>query len=155
MKVLSIRNRQKTRSVDLVLLKKIIRFLLHNLLYRTDYELGFRLVNAEEMALVNETFLRHSGSTDVITFDYNEPPSTTLMGEVFISLDDAVQQAKEFKTNWQSELTRYAVHSILHLSGFDDLQPQERRKMKQEENRLLKELEEAFTLSKLHRAQNK
>lgn len=152
MKVLSLRNRQKVRAVDLALLKQIFRFLLHDLLKRTDYELGFHIVASEEMAEVNETFLQHAGSTDVITFDYNEPNSPTLRGEVFICIDDALEQAKQFKTTWQSELTRYAVHSILHLLGYDDLQPDKRRLMKREENRLVKNLAQEFRLSQLQRA---
>ena len=155
MKVLSVRNRQKTRRVDMVLFKRMIRFLLHDLLSRTDYELGFYIVESKEMAEVNETFLQHTGSTDVITFDYNEPDSPTLRGEVFICMDDAVHQAKEFQTTWQSELVRYAVHSVLHLLGYDDLVPDKRRIMKREENRLLKELAGQFSLSKLQVARNK
>ncbi|MFN7139748.1 MAG: rRNA maturation RNase YbeY [Limisphaerales bacterium] len=150
MKVLSIRNRQRTRAVDLKLLKRIIQHLLHEQLSRNDYELGFHLVGAEEMAEVNEGFLQHSGSTDVITFDYNDPSSETLRGEAFICIDDAISQAKDYKTTWQSELTRYAVHAVLHLLGYDDLVPAKRRVMKREENRLMKELAEEFTLSKLH-----
>ncbi len=155
MKVLSVRNKQAVRKVDVVLLKKIIRFLLHDLVTRTDYELGFHLVEAKEMEKVNQTFLQHTGSTDVITFDYNEPSSPTLRGEIFICIDDAIAQSKEFKTSWQAELTRYAVHSILHLMGFDDLVPEKRRTMKREENRLMTLLAEQFSLNKLTGAPSK
>ncbi|MBA4147564.1 MAG: rRNA maturation RNase YbeY [Verrucomicrobia bacterium] len=155
MKVLSIRNRQRICRVDLVLFKRIIRVVLHDILGCTDYELGLYIVGAEEMAVMNETFLQHAGSTDVITFDYNDSSSATLHGEVFICMDDALEQAKQFKTSWQSELTRYAVHSLLHLLGYDDLQPEKRRVMKREENRLLKQVAKQFNLSKLQRAQSK
>ena len=56
-------------------------------------------------------------------------------------MDDAVAQATEFKTTWQSEVVRYVVHGVLHLLGHDDLQPDLRRKMKREENRLVRRLE--------------
>lgn len=155
MKVLSVRSRQKTRPLDTVLFKQIVRSLLHDLVERTDYELGFYIVEADEMAEVNETFLQHTGSTDVITFDYNDPDSPTLRGEVFICIDDAIEQAKRFSTTWQSEVVRYAVHSVLHLLGYDDLEPAKRRVMKREENRLLKELAGRFSFSKLQRSGNK
>ncbi len=72
-----------------------------------------------------------------------------LHGEIFICLDDAVKQARAFQTTWQSELTRYVIHGLLHLCGHDDLQPAARLKMKREENRLLRETTKRFVLAKL------
>ena len=118
-------------------------------------ELGIRLVGAREMARVNWQFLQHEGSTDVITFDHSEAASQApeaalqLHGELVICVDDAVEQAKEFQTNWQSEVVRYVVHGVLHLRGYDDLRPELRRKMKREENRLVRALSKKFPVAKL------
>ena len=60
-------------------------------------------------------------------------------------------QAKKFKTSWQSELVRYVVHGVLHLLGHDDLKPDLRRKMKREENRLVRLLAKRFSLAQLAR----
>lgn len=152
MSLLSIRNRQRTRPVDLRLLRKITNFLLKEILNQPQFELGIHLVAADEMAKVNETFLQHAGSTDVITFDYNDAKSKNeLHGEIFISIDDAVKQAKEFRTTWQSELARYIVHGILHLQGYDDLDSVSRKKMKRVESQTLKRLAKYFPLKQLHR----
>ncbi|MEP6663542.1 MAG: rRNA maturation RNase YbeY, partial [Verrucomicrobiota bacterium] len=86
---------------------------------------------------------------------FQEHPGATrhsLHGEIFISIDDAVKQAREFQTSWQSELVRYIIHGLLHLQGHDDLQPAARGKMKREENRFLKKLTEVFPLKKLRRS---
>jgi probable rRNA maturation factor len=154
MSVLSLRNRQRTRSIDLHLLRKITRLCLKDIFTQPHYELGIHLIGAEEMAEVNQRFLQHSGSTDVITFDYAETKNI-LHGEIFISVDDAVSQAKEFRTTWQSELIRYVVHGILHLRGFDDLNPVARKIMKREENRVVTELTRRFPLNKLLRSPKK
>jgi rRNA maturation RNase YbeY len=146
---LCLRNRQRTRAIDMRFLRKITLCLLKEILDEAQFELGVHLVASEEMAMVNENFLNHKGSTDVITFDYQN--TEILHGEIFICIDDAVKQAREFKTTWQSELVRYVVHGILHLKGFDDLVPAARRKMKREENRLLRELSRRFSLGKLQR----
>ena len=61
----------------------------------------------------------------------------------------AVQQAREFNTTWSSEVVRYVVHALLHLQGYDDLQPAKRRVMKREENRLLRALERQFDLGEV------
>jgi probable rRNA maturation factor len=73
----------------------------------------------------------------------------TLHGEIYICLDDAVKQARAFCTTWQGELIRYVIHGLLHLCGHDDLKPAARRKMKREENRLLREVTKRFALAKL------
>ncbi len=146
---ISFRNHQRTRPVDLRLLRQILHHLLADLLALQDFDLTIFLVNATEMARFNTTHLRHSGSTDVITLDYSE--CGLLAGEIFICVDEALLQARRFRTTWQSELVRYLLHGILHLQGHDDLQPAARRKMKHEENRRLRELARDFDLSKLLR----
>ena len=160
-------NRQRTKKINVRLLKKIVSGMLLEMNI-TAAELGINLLAAREMTLVNETFLHHEGSTDVITFDYHDggPASRlshskcskdggrcdagpTLHGELFISVDDAVAQAKKFKTNWRSEVVRYVAHGVLHLLGHDDLKPELRRKMKRAENRLVRRLEKGFSLAQL------
>src|SRR5439155_4782764 len=67
-----------------------------------------------------------------------------LHGEIFICIDDAVKQARQFRTTWQSELVRYLTHGVLHAVGYDDLTPADRCVMKREENRLLGMLSRQF-----------
>jgi rRNA maturation RNase YbeY len=182
-RTLSIRNRQRVRRIDTALLRRITLYVLKTQLGVAEFELAIHLVATPEMARVNQTFLNHEGSTDVITFDHatsvgqastlsraphavpgrSNPPAKpgaaeirdrlearpALHGELFICIDDAVRQAREFRTTWQSELVRYIIHGLLHLRGHDDLKPAARRQMKREENRLLRAVNEDFTLSKL------
>jgi probable rRNA maturation factor len=160
-----IANRQRTRKINARLLKKIAETLLVEFEIEKA-ELGINLVSAREMTLVNKTFLKHEGSTDVITFNYaNEGRAgsplladgahgvtrPTLHGEVFICVEEAVLQAKIFKTTWQSEIVRYIVHGVLHLLGHDDRRAAARHKMKREENRLWRELSGKFSLAQIAR----
>ena len=149
-RVLVLRNRQRTRALNTRLLRSLALALLDDFLHVEEFELGLHLVGAAEMARVNRQFLGHEGSTDVITFDHAATPSSLqLHGEIFISLDDAVRQARAFRTTWQSELARYLIHGLLHLRGHDDLEPAARKTMKREENRLLRSLGQQFALSRL------
>ena len=144
-----IANRQRTRKINTRLLKQITGALLADMKI-TKAELGVNLVAEPEMTLMNETFLRHAGSTDVITFDYADSAAeTVLAGEIFICVDEAILQAKKFKTTWKSEIIRYIVHGVLHLLGHDDRRVEARRKMKREENRLLGRLSKKFSLAKI------
>jgi len=154
---LVIANRQRTKKIDPRLLKQLAGALFAELEI-SKAELGINLVGAQEMARVNRQFLQHEGSTDVITFDHRnfelQIPDSQLeiYGELFICVDDAVAQAKEFGSSWQSEVVRYLVRGVLHLLGHDDLKPDLRRKMKRAENRLVRRLEERFSLAQLSRA---
>lgn len=142
-------NRQRTRKLDVRRLRKITLALLGEL-HVVEAELGVTFVSDEEMTLVNETFLQHEGSTDVITFDHSPTQDSrrksvraehnSLHGELFICVDEAIRQAKRFRTTWQAELTRYIVHGVLHLLGHDDHRAADRLKMKREENRLVRKL---------------
>jgi len=163
---IAIASRQRVRKINRRRLNQIAAALLTELGLEKP-EIGICLVAAPEMTRLNETFLRHAGSTDVITFDYGlgVPPSggvlkkrnrlkpelQTLHGEIFICVDEAVGQARRFGTSWQSEIARYLIHGVLHLLGHDDSSAVARRKMKREENRLLRGLARRFSLAQLSR----
>ncbi len=171
---LVLRSRERSCAVDLRSLRRIVRALLRDLLQEEHFNLGICLVSAQEITRLNENFLQHRGPTDVITFDYterawqasglySEPASTAatldrldgcstlLHGEIFICLDEAIAQARRFRSSWQSELVRYIVHGLLHLQGHQDLHAAARRRMKREENRLLRQLGRRFNFRELAR----
>ena len=153
---LIIANRQRTKKINTRLLRQIAEDVLAHLKME-KVELGITLVGAKAMARVNWQFLQHVGPTDVITFDHMEKRKAEsgkrkeLHGELFVCVDEAVGQAKEFKSSWQSEVVRYVVHGVLHLLGHDDLKPALQRKMKQEENRQMRRLTRSFALAQLSR----
>jgi rRNA maturation RNase YbeY len=157
--VLSVANRQRTKRVNTRLFRRIVASLLAELKI-AEAELGISLVGEREMALVNETFLQHEGSTDVITFDHAEKQKAksrkrkVIHGELFVCVEVAMSQAKEFQTTWQAEVVRYAVHGVLHLLGYDDLKPHLRREMKREENRLVRLLAARFSFARLAQTAN-
>jgi len=153
-RTLTLLNRQRTRPVNLRLLRRILESVLLNPQNAAPgaYDLSLYLVAAPEMIGLNETHLRHKGSTDVITFDYTDPARPDfLYGEIFVCVDEALIQARRFRTTWQSELVRYAVHGILHLRGYDDQTAPARRAMKKVENQSMIELGRQFAFSKLAR----
>ena len=78
-----------------------------------------------------------------------DAPALDLHGELFVCVDVAVAQARLFRVHWQSEVVRYIVHGILHLQGFDDRKPGPRRRMKRQEERLLKHLAGRFEFDEI------
>ena len=173
-RILNLRNRQQRRRVDARLLRQIVQALLCEKWPDGSFDLSIYLVAVPEITRLNETFLNHKGSTDVITFDYAEKvgqPSrlsrfprprsrsrdrrdacqTRLHGELFVCLDEAVDQARRFHTTWQRELVRYVVHGLLHLLGYDDRNPQARRRMKAAEDAHVRRLASQFSFRALSR----
>ncbi|MBM3902121.1 MAG: rRNA maturation RNase YbeY [Verrucomicrobia bacterium] len=132
---LVISNRQRDRRVD----ARALRCLVQQVQAEAGQaaELGLHLVSARRSAELNQQFLGHEGPTDIITFDQGSTWDR-VCGELFICVAEAIRQAREFGTTWDREVRRYVIHGLLHLRGFDDLEPGARRLMKREENRLVK-----------------
>lgn len=135
--VVEVDSRQRIRRVPRADVVALAQAVLRRL-GRTG-EIGIHLVGPAEMARVNWDFLRHEGSTDVITFDHGST-ARHLHGECFICVADAVVQAREWGTCWEEELGRYVIHALLHLAGHDDLEPVARRRMKRREEALTRAL---------------
>jgi len=83
---------------------------------------------------LNNEYLKHDYLTDVISFLLEED---SIEGEVYISVDRAIDQAKEYNVSLTNELIRLAVHGTLHLLGYDDGSEEERSKMAVLENKYM------------------
>ncbi len=145
-------NRRRARRINCRLFRRVCHNLLENLLQRSDFDIAIHFVGDPEIIRLNATYLRHAGSTDVITFDYHDPGlPQRLHAEIFLCVDEAQRQARKFRVHWTDELVRYAVHGILHLCDYDDQSKARRRKMKAAENRLLRSLRSAFGFRQIAR----
>lgn len=76
-------------------------------------------VNDREIIKLNKRYLKHNRTTDVISFLLEEHKNT-IEGEIYISVDTAINQAKQYKVSLSNELKRLAVHGALHLMGYND-----------------------------------
>lgn len=150
-RILQINNRQQLQ-INTRELKRLLADVLRRDLEVRAFELGIHLVGAGEMTCVNETFLKHEGSTDVITFNHRDQhDAAELHGEIFVCIDEAVALAPRFRASWQAEVIRYAIHGLLHLQGFDDHESTERRAMKRVENRVMRSVRKRFAVTSIAR----
>ncbi len=109
-------------------------------------EICWLFVNSRRMAADNAKYMGHEGSTDVITLQYKQvEQKEQLFGDVIICIDEAILYAEEYSTTPQSEIIRYLIHSILHLQGYNDINPSDRKIMKRHENKWVKWAEERIT----------
>ena len=147
---LTLKNQQNGKRIDLRHLGKVVRAALRDHFSKEEYELGICLVGNRKMSEINETWLQHEGSTDVITFDYTDSADNGVFaGDLFVCVPVAEAQARQFRSTWQQELVRYIVHGLLHLCGHDDHVPAARRAMKKQENSILRKLAVSFDLNRV------
>ncbi|MBA2563806.1 MAG: rRNA maturation RNase YbeY [Gemmatimonadetes bacterium] len=93
-------------------------------------EVNLVLTTAEELQRLNRTFRRRDRSTDVLAFDYRETASEgALWGDVYVSAEAVLEQARERGIPPREELARLFLHGCLHLLGHRDHAAQERKRM--------------------------
>lgn len=91
-------------------------------------EIAVVLISDRRMSQLHRRFMGIAGPTDVITFQH---------GEVFLSAETARRHSRIHRTSLVRELQLYLVHGLLHLHGFDDREPAERRRMQAVQERIL------------------
>lgn len=150
--ITTVYNKQKDLPLSLANIKLMIPFLLRHLEISTD-EIIIHFVSKAAIGKVHDTFFSDPSPTDCISFPLDSPeeePSSEkhrILGEVFVCPQVALEYAKEQKLDPYKETTLYIIHGILHLIGYDDLAPADRRQMRKMEQKCLK-LCSAFTISK-------
>ncbi len=125
------------------IVKKNIILLLDNLKKELNFtinDLQISIIDKESLLKINIEFLGHNYDTDIITFNYNEN-NVILEGEILISYDMALENAKRFNCSLNSELIRLIIHGILHLLGYNDIEKEEKKIMKRKENLYVKMFE--------------
>jgi probable rRNA maturation factor len=93
------------------------------------------------MCRIHEEFLRDRNLTDVITFEGTAKAGTA--GEICVSPDYALEFSGPDRLPFPEELTLYLVHGYLHLAGFDDVDPSDRKRMRAAERSAMKRLRDA------------
>jgi probable rRNA maturation factor len=76
-------------------------------------EFSVVLVSNPQMRRLNHLFLGRNRATDVMAF----PISDRLLGEIYVSRDQARVQAQRYKVTFREELLRLVLHGFLHLLG--------------------------------------
>ena len=109
-------------------------------------ELSLVITDDERIRQLNRDYRETDEATDVLSFALLEdsgvpfvsPPDGVLhLGEVVVSYPRAVEQAGEHHHSVQRELALLVVHGVLHLLGLEHEEPEEEKKMRAEEERVL------------------
>jgi probable rRNA maturation factor len=97
-------------------------------------ELNYIFCSDEYLYQMNVNYLGHNSYTDVITFDHSEDQNN-IEGDIFISIERVRENAGIEKTSIEVELLRVMSHGLLHLMGYKDKKEEEKKLMREMENR--------------------
>ena len=117
-----------------------------------DCEVSLTITDNENIAEINKEMRNISAPTDVLSFPMLEgkdglitPKSEDfsdgflLLGDIVISFERAREQAEEFGHSLEREIGFLAVHSMLHLLGYDhELGKEDETKMFAKQEKILK-----------------
>lgn len=95
-------------------------------------EISFIFCSDKYLLKINKAYLKHNYFTDIITFDYSE--NKLISGDIFISVDRVLANAKTYNVSFNNELLRVMIHGVLHLCGYKDKSPANARQMRLKED---------------------
>ena len=67
------------------------------------------------------------GYTDVMAFNLGD--KNKIEGEVYISVEDVLENSKLYSKTFNEEFLRIVIHGLLHLLGYDDKTKKEKDNM--------------------------
>ena len=125
-----------------------------------EAEVNVVLTNDEEIHRINKEFRGIDRATDVLSFpmiDYPEPGTFDFLeeqedcfdpesgeltlGDIVISKEKVLAQAEEYGHSPMREYAFLIAHSVLHLTGYDHMEDEERQVMEQKQREIMERLD--------------
>jgi probable rRNA maturation factor len=85
---------------------------------KSEGEISYIFCDDEYLHKINLEYLNHDTLTDIISFDYTM--GNEISGDIFISIERVLDNAKDYNTLFEDELKRVLIHGILHYCGYKD-----------------------------------
>ena len=107
-----------------------------------NVEVSVSFVGDEEIRDLNRDYRGVDKSTDVLSFPMDDEfiIDNRILGDVIINTRRVMEQAEELGHSEERELSYLTVHSILHLLGYDHMEDEDKREMREREKLAMKEL---------------
>ena len=132
-------------------IKKTIRTAVEAEYPNHTFELNIFFCDDETIRSYNREYRGVDRATDVLSFpllqdgiptadDIDPETGRIPLGDIVISLDRAHAQAREYGHSFERELAFLCVHSVLHLLGYDHMEPDEAAVMEAKQAKALEDL---------------
>ena len=91
-------------------------------------------VEDEEIHNINKEYRGVDRVTDVISFAFEDNENILynnirMLGDIYICISQMKRQAEEYKHSEKRELSFLVVHGLLHLLGYDHMEPEDEKIM--------------------------
>lgn len=114
--------------------EKLLKNVFKTIKEKLSMEIVF--VTLDQIHKMNVDYRQIDRPTDVLSF-VNDDPSIKSLGDIFISLEKAKQQADDYGHSFEREVGFLAVHGYLHLKGYDHHTPGEEKEMTEMQEKIL------------------
>lgn len=125
----------------------VIKTTMEQIDNRNDYDLSVSFVDNKTIRNINRDYRNIDKSTDVISFAMLDSEDIVFqdnsnldLGDIFISVETAKQQAKDLNQSLNREILFLFIHGLLHLLGFDHEDLEDEKKMFKLQEEILNEV---------------
>lgn len=129
---------------------KIVKAVLDYEDWDDNFEVSISFVDNQEMQQLNKEYRNIDSPTDVLSFpmlefeteDLADDPEDYIeedlpLGDIVISVEKAVDQAREYEHSTEREMAFLMVHSMLHLLGYDHEEKEDEKIMFKKQDDIL------------------
>lgn len=116
---------------------------------KCDPIVSVSIVDNRYIHKINKKYRGIDRPTDVISFAFLDSennydkilflPGPVVLGDIYISLDKAKEQAEEYGHSLHRELSFLFVHGLLHLLGYDHMNKEDEEEMFKLQDEILSE----------------
>lgn len=140
-------------EIDVEHVAKLARFLLEKLRVHPQAELRIKFGDEATITELNERYFETEGPTDVLSFPgdellpgrLDEEPEEGDLGDIIIAPTIAAKQGEAAGHGLVAEIEVLTTHGVLHLLGYDHLEPEDHAEMFALQARLLQEFGSSAT----------
>ena len=140
--------------------EKVINYCIEREKFPYEAEINLTLTDNEGIHIINKEYRDIDRATDVLSFpmlsyetpgdfsflmdenddDFNPDTGEAILGDIIISVDKVREQAEEYGHSELREFAFLITHSMLHLFGYDHMEPEETEVMENKQRQILDEL---------------
>ena len=140
--------------------EKVINYCIEREKFSYEAEINLTLTDNEGIHIINKEYRDIDSATDVLSFpmlsyetpgdfsflmdenddDFNPDTGEAILGDIIISVDKVREQAEEYGHSELREFAFLITHSMLHLFGYDHMEPEEAKVMEDKQRQILDEL---------------
>ena len=106
-------------------------------------EFNVIIISEDKIQELNRNYRGIDKVTDVISFALEDDKNFNIedyrmLGDIYICLNRARQQAEEYEHSFKRELSFLAIHGLLHLLGYDHMNEDDEKVMFDKQEEVLK-----------------